>query len=216
MFRGNIVWRGMVYAVLMVFGKMVTGLWLIRFSTTPVRGLIRISQKVFSYISLACTKNRTKSKEQGTSSSEKKTTSPKSTAVANSSQTNTASSTSRDTTAEDVIASPPRNESTPRSGSQVSLPPKPESLYPPAILGLAMIARGEIGYLIASLAQSKGIFSNGTDGGSSDIYLVIIWAISICTLVGPIVVGTLTRRVKKLQAIRVNTGGEDPLGVWGI
>jgi cobalamin biosynthesis Mg chelatase CobN len=178
--------------------------------------LIRISQKVFSYISLACTKNRTKSKEQGTSSSEKKTTSPKSTAVANSSQTNTASSTSRDTTAEDVIASPPRNESTPRSGSQVSLPPKPESLYPPAILGLAMIARGEIGYLIASLAQSKGIFSNGTDGGSSDIYLVIIWAISICTLVGPIVVGTLTRRVKKLQAIRVNTGGEDPLGVWGI
>lgn len=79
-----------------------------------------------------------------------------------------------------------------------------------------MIARGEIGYLIASLAQSQGIFNGGTADGSSDIYLVIIWAISICTLVGPIAVGTLTRRVKKLQAIRVNAGGEDPLGVWGI
>jgi hypothetical protein len=80
-----------------------------------------------------------------------------------------------------------------------------------------MIARGEIGYLIASLAQSQGIFSNGdTEDGSSDIYLVIIWAISICTLVGPIAVGTLTRRVRKLQAIIVNAGGEDPLGVWGI
>ncbi|EED13294.1 sodium/hydrogen antiporter, putative [Talaromyces stipitatus ATCC 10500] len=108
--------------------------------------------------------------------------------------------------------------SDPASGSdtRLSLPPKPKSLYPPSILGLAMIARGEIGYLIASLAQSQGIFSNGTLKGSSDIYLVVIWAISLCTLVGPVAVGTLTKRVKKLQRLRVDSGGEDPLGVWGI
>ncbi|KAI7974925.1 hypothetical protein EIK77_001678 [Talaromyces pinophilus] len=222
MFRGNIVWRGIVYSILMVLGKMVTGLWLIRFSSSPVGGLIRIPKKVFSYVSLACTGNRGKSKEQGTSVSEK-TTRGQSTSIANLSQNNAASSsaepvrsTTRDITAEQATASTPRNRSTPSSSSRLVLPPKPKSLYPPAILGLAMIARGEIGYLIASLAQSQGIFNGGTADGSSDIYLVIIWAISICTLVGPIAVGTLTRRVKKLQAIRVNAGGEDPLGVWGI
>ena len=79
-----------------------------------------------------------------------------------------------------------------------------------------MVARGEIGYLIASLAQSKGMFGTGSSGaGTSEIYLVIIWAISICTLIGPICVGTLVKRVKKLQEIRGDSG-PDPLGVWGI
>ncbi|EEA23500.1 hypothetical protein TMatcc_002372 [Talaromyces marneffei ATCC 18224] len=224
MFRGNIVWRGVVYAILMVFGKMVTGLWLMRFSTSPVGCLIHISKKVFSYISLACTGNMAKSKKkQGTLHSENKTTRRKSTAIANPGQVNASSSSAehvqsltRASIAEKAKFSPLRNESTLRSGGRVSLPPKPKSLYPPAIIGLAMIARGEIGYLIAALAQSRGIFSSSTDGESSDAYLVIIWAISLCTLIGPIAVGTLTRRVKRLQQIRVNTGGEDPLGVWGI
>lgn len=213
----------MVYAILMIFGKMVTGLWLIRFSASPISGLMRMPKKAFSYISLACTGNRVTSKQQGTLVSEK-TAHRRSTAVVNPSPSNAANlsaeqvrPTARDTTTEQATASPSQNESMPSSSRRVSLPPKPKSLYPPAILGLAMIARGEIGYLIASLAQSQGIFSSGNaEGGSSDIYLVIIWAISICTLVGPIAVGTLIRRVKKLQRIRVNTGGADPLGVWGI
>ncbi|KAI2703622.1 hypothetical protein CBS147332_7608 [Penicillium roqueforti] len=102
-----------------------------------------------------------------------------------------------------------------RPDSRISLPPKPKSLYPPSLLGLAMVARGEVGYLIASIAESKGIFSNDSSEGPSDIYLVVIWAISLCTLIGPILVGTLVKRVKKLQQSRVNMG-LDPLGVWGI
>ena len=78
-----------------------------------------------------------------------------------------------------------------------------------------MIARGEVGYLIASLAQSQGMFASGSLGGISEIYLVVIWAISICTLVGPICVGTLVKRVKKLRESR-GSSGSDPLGVWGI
>lgn len=104
---------------------------------------------------------------------------------------------------------------TTRQSSTSTFPPKPKSLYPPAILGLAMVARGEVGYLIASLAQSQGIFATGPSGGTSDVYLVIIWAISICTLVGPICVGTLVKRVKRLQGARGGSG-PDPLGVWGI
>jgi hypothetical protein len=80
-----------------------------------------------------------------------------------------------------------------------------------------MVARGEVGYLIASIAESQGIFSGSSSEGSSDIYLVVIWAISLCTLIGPVLVGTLVRRVKKLQQSRRDSGsGPDPLGVWGI
>lgn len=82
-----------------------------------------------------------------------------------------------------------------------------------------MVARGEIGYLIASIAETNGIFSqqhSSSGGGSSQIYLVVIWAITLCTFVGPMSVGTLVRRVKKLQKQRKRSGGPDPLGVWGI
>ena len=114
----------------------------------------------------------------------------------------------------------PKSQEEPRAEttgtiSTGTFPPKPKSLYPPSILGLAMVARGEIGYLIASLAQSQDMFASGSSGEISEIYLVIIWAISICTLIGPICVGTLVKRVKKLQEMRGNSGS-DPLGVWGI
>lgn len=46
------------------------------------------------------------------------------------------------------------------NGSSTSLPRKPRSLYPASIIGLTMVARGEIGYLIASLAETDGIFSS--------------------------------------------------------
>ena len=97
----------------------------------------------------------------------------------------------------------------------VTAPPKPKSFYQSSILELAMVARGEVGYLIASLAQSKGIFASGSSDEISEIYLVVIWAISICTVVGPICVGTLVKRAKKLETMRT-TNISDPLGSWGI
>ena len=97
-----------------------------------------------------------------------------------------------------------------------SPPPKPKSLYPASILALSMVVRGEVGYLIASLGETSGIFSRGSSGGNSEIYLIVIWAITICTLIGPICVGTLVRRVKRLQSQRESSGTPDPLGAWGI
>lgn len=86
-----------------------------------------------------------------------------------------------------------------------------------------MMARGEVGFLIAALAQSRGIFaaqneeSGIREDGGSTIYLVVVWAISLCTLIGPVSVGLLVRRVKKLQLQRQErSGGEDPLGIWGV
>ncbi|CAG8428223.1 unnamed protein product [Penicillium salamii] len=184
MFTGQIIWRGIIYAILMAIGKMITGLWLVRFSSNPVSGLISTIKKPFIYAH-SCTKPRTPKRQEKS--------------PANSQGSNA------------------QTDQTPTNGPappQLSLPPKPKSLYPSSILGLAMVARGEVGYLIASIAESQGIFSDGLSEGPSEIYLVIIWAISLCTLIGPILVGTLVKRVKKLQMSRDQ--GADPLGVWGI
>ena len=96
--------------------------------------------------------------------------------------------------------------------------PKPKSLYPASILGCAMVARGEIGFLISAVAESRGIYSSAGNTGSSELFLIVTWAIMLCTIVGPIAVGLLTKRVRRLQ--KMGRGGkgerEDPLGIWGV
>ena len=98
----------------------------------------------------------------------------------------------------------------------------PLSIYPSLLLGSAMAARGEIGLLIASLAESSCVFSItcSPEGNQapSDIYIITLWGILLCTIIGPLSVGGIVRRVRALQkkgSLRQN-GLEDPLGVWGV
>ena len=83
-----------------------------------------------------------------------------------------------------------------------------------------MVARGEIGFLISSLAESTGVFRSASDdeNGSSGILLVVTWAILLCTVLGPLSVGVLVERVRRLQTDERarGTGKADPLGVWGV
>lgn len=100
-----------------------------------------------------------------------------------------------------------------------SKPKNPRSLYPAAMLGTAMTARGEIGFLIASIAETTGLFTSSSrpSNGSSEIYLVVTWAIVLCTIIGPLGVGTLVKRVRRLQSERAKTPRtSDPLGIWGV
>ena len=72
------------------------------------------------------------------------------------------------------------------------------------LIGLAMVARGEIGFLIASLSQSSGTLtlrrkgSMKFDSSGEEIFLVIVWAAVICTIVGPLGVGITVRRLRGL------------------
>ncbi|KAK4864215.1 hypothetical protein LT330_010008 [Penicillium expansum] len=205
MFSGQVIWRGIIYAMLMIIGKMITGLWLVRFSPSPLACLVSTIQKLYAYTHSYCASHWSirRNSNQNKKAPQRPATQDDSADV---STPNNAKDESQ----------PANRPSSPISspGSRISLPPKPKSLYPPSILGLAMVARGEVGYLIASIAESQGIFSKESDG-PSEIYLVVIWAISLCTLIGPILVGTLVRRAKKLQQSRGGMGS-DPLGVWGI
>jgi hypothetical protein len=87
-----------------------------------------------------------------------------------------------------------------------------------------MVARGEIGFLISSVAESKGVFRNASESksgsGSSELLLIVTWAIVLCTILGPFCVGLLVRRVKKLEersaATQVEGREKNVLGVWGV
>jgi Kef-type K+ transport system membrane component KefB len=198
MFSGSVVWRGVVYSILMIIAKLLCGLCLIRF-TSPVLP----TQKVKSLFNMRAkhlpwplrTKGTVRADQQG------------STELTNA----TTATTSR------AVPSPQGNINKARSGIS-----RPLSLYPSALLGFAMVARGEIGFLISAIAESEGVFSGATnannDEGSSELFLVVTWAILLCTLLGPIVVGTLVRRVQRLQKEQreKKTGRGDPLGIWGV
>lgn len=218
MFHGSVVWRGFVYAILMMLGKLCTGLWLVRFSPqVRLAVFVRVVKSPLSYATSCIRRrptnaSREKSRHRGAEDGQGQETSS-AVQPAQSSEAPT-SVTERDITTNSEISEPssPPGE----VHSSTPLPPKPKSLYPASILSLAMVARGEIGYLIASLAESNRIFGETSSGYSSDTYLIVVWAISLCTLIGPISVGTLVKRIKSLQQKRTASGGPDPLGVWGI
>lgn len=71
------------------------------------------------------------------------------------------------------------------------------------LVGFAMIARGEIGFLIASLSQSSGTLTlkkrdgPAAESSGEDIFLVIVWAVVLCTIAGPVGVGIVVRKLRQ-------------------
>jgi hypothetical protein len=207
MFDGNVVWRGVIYAILMTVGKLVCGLWLVRFSLGPISESLR-----------------------GTMSKVKLPAMPHLWGKSNERQATTTRThgQAQQSPMQDEPPSPPSaNEPSPPADnppapSPSKTPPKPFSLYPPSIMALAMTARGEIGFLISAVAESNGVFSSSSGTSSdqeSDMFLVVTWAIVLCTIVGPLGVGLCVRRVKTLEERKngeYDGGGRDVLGVWGV
>jgi Kef-type K+ transport system membrane component KefB len=222
MFTGRVIWRGLVYTILMVFAKVICGLWLVRFAPMPLakgisNGLSAIGLKTFN----------------------SKKSSPKPSSITNegpspAAPTGTTNQRSQDAVLRQSYTSPdgspivdPSSDATGGHANAANIRiaanttrrrtalPRPKSLYPAAILGSAMVSRGEIGFLISSVAEANEVFGAG---GNTEEFLVVTWAILLCTLIGPITVGLLVKRVKRLQqAERKKTNGqEDPLGIWGV
>ena len=176
MFQAAIIWRGIVYTILMILGKLACGLVLVRFTDTPAKVQLPEGQQT-----------------TGTTASDDVP------AGQTGGQRDTPSANSK------------RKRQAPRKL------PKPQSLYPSLMLGSAMVALGEIGFLISSLAESNGVFGKVEGGESSDIFLVDTWAILLCTIIGPVSIGAMVNRVKKLQKARAtDTAKPDPLGGWGV
>lgn len=78
-----------------------------------------------------------------------------------------------------------------RGESETAPIEQPEWPHSSALLvGFAMVARGEIGFLIASLSQSSGTLTLKVrtqptfESSGEAVFLVIIWAVVLCTLIG--------------------------------
>lgn len=84
---------------------------------------------------------------------------------------------------------------------------------------VVVVARGEIGFLISSMAESQGVFRHIDEDASkaSELFLIVTWAIFLCTILGPLCAGLLVRRIKKLEKATESLGGgaRSVLGVWG-
>ncbi|KKZ63748.1 hypothetical protein EMCG_01937 [[Emmonsia] crescens] len=240
LFKSPIIWRGIVYTILMTLGKLLTGIWLVRFDfgipLTPALSKRLHSSSAFSpWLSkLWCVWMPQKEDEK------KSTTATDEQHIRNNRKndiTDHDNDSHATTNATGTRLHRPQQEEQQQQHPTItrwspSKWPRPRSLYPASILGMAMVARGEIGFLISSLGESSGVFSpaetsssssgvNNNEGkhlaAASDIYLVITWAIMMCTIVGPVSVGTLVKRVKRLQeAHKIGGSGDDPLGIWGL
>jgi hypothetical protein len=195
-----------VYALLMVVAKLLTGIWLLEtpaMLSTMLRSETQKFEVPLKRLGLGHPSDAISSSKISARNKSKQANSLKS--VGN--------SVSITSSTLDAVATSLPNIFSP--DPLVGKPLKPRSLYPSVILVTAMVVRGEIGFLIASVAESHGIFSTRSDGeesGSLDLYLHVVWAIVICTILGPVVVGILVKRVKALEEKREGDGTERDRG----
>jgi hypothetical protein len=173
-----VVWRGIIYTVLMALGKCAVGVWMIilPFAAHFVRRIrFKHGQEKHSAKEEICT--------------------PFGTPSASFTQTQNASFIVPPVTS-DLESQPPA----PRDTHD-----PPQNYYAALLLALAMTARGEIGFLIAAVGESYGLLV------PNEIYLVVVWAITLCTFLAPIGVGFVVRRIEKAEADRP---GMQILGAW--
>lgn len=214
MFAGDIIWKGLVYAVLMIVAKLVCGFWLLRLSLRlPVSAKTKQSFHIIfkSGMKRLCARNR---QQRGKPAPKQRDT----TRNASSEPVTNSTQAVRDLSPSNLAA----YEGTTYPNQQPTIPrtSKPRSIYPASIIGCAMVARGEIGFLISSIAESNGVFATTSErDATSNIFLIVTWAVVICTFLGPLAVGILVQRVKKLQH-GVQRNGQvvhrDVLGAWGV
>lgn len=213
MFDGPIVWRGIIYSILMLISKLLCGAWLIRFSlSVSSPAVLRRAVEALKAVHVPHLWHRNSKREEGSPAAADSQGADQEKPASSTAARNTPpSASSAQTDSRDNISAAPSTAISPTTTPSHTTSPasKPISLYPASILGLAMVSRGEIGFLISSLAESNDIFSE-------EVFLIVTWAIVLCTVVGPVCVGLLVRRVKKLEKVKDGVGGRDVLGVWGV
>ena len=164
MFNISIVWKGIVYSILMILGKGMTGAVLY--------------SEYFG--------KKWKARTSGVQWWRKKK----------------AFRTNSVRTGVDLQLPPETSNATSCPTSELfTSPPHSTAL----LMGMAMVARGEIGFLIASLSQSSKTLTLRrketmvNEPAGEEIFLVIIWAVVVCTIVGPLGVGIIVKRIRALS-----------------
>lgn len=164
----RVVWRGMVYSVLMILAKMVTGIWVFlfwkRLDSIETQGDQEASES--------------KGNVEATMREGDDTRKALEEFVTTPSQSNTVRSTPSPV--------PKGLTPTPPSRSSVAL-----------LLGLAMVARGEIALIVAQLARPLLVLADATlDTTSEEPFVIVMWAVMLTTFGGALGVGWVIRATK--------------------
>jgi hypothetical protein len=182
----QVIWRGLVYAVLMVLGKMVVGIWMLIWPDprTKARLAVRSPRRASSppkvFKSLPPSRNR-----------------------------------------EHLSRTLPRIQERKDNVTNETISNEPSRMRSALLLGLAMVARGEIALIVAQLARPLLVVSTissststttsavttGTETVTSRVttipvpdeepFAIVIWAILVSTVGGALGVGILIASWKK-------------------
>ncbi|KAI0747427.1 hypothetical protein BC629DRAFT_1298597 [Irpex lacteus] len=181
LWRPVILWRGIVYSILMCIAKLATGLPVLCWSLWSTSRRTRLARENCSPAQLPSVPDPCHSTGSASSTTQD--------VVEMTIRSNHTLPRDRGATMHDL-----RGTSAPSSPALLS------HLAPALFLGIAMVARGEIGLLVVQVAHDPQSSLLG-----DDTYLIAVWSILLCTLVGPIGVGIVVRRWGKwLQR-----------GIWG-
>jgi hypothetical protein len=204
LFSAGVLWRGVVYAILMALAKCMTGIWIFLLPATSTQTVrhslttltpsydpkiidIPVTPVQSITLPLSAHESRLASDFSGTTLHEEK-----------GNQTSTVEQSKPTTMLANKTSNLVLGSSSTTAGSYTS---KLQSrIYPAILLALAMTTRGEIGFLISAVGQSSGLLI------PVDVYLIVQWGIVLCTLGGPIGVGLVVRKIRQGKAV---------LGNWG-
>ncbi len=152
LWTGPRIWKGLLYALLMLLGKLLVGL-------VPVAAHVLSSNPADQApVVVELSTHQTTTDEMVPPSS-----------------------ASMDDSSELGLTAP-----RPRRRSRWNVA---ESLPPAALLGVAMVSRGEIGILVLQTVRSSEHPLLDEEG-----YVLGIWAVAVCTIVGPIAVSLVVKR----------------------
>lgn len=204
MFNGTVVWKGIIYTILMFLGKLVCGLWLFRLPGTGKPSTHQRSHNV----------DHDNVREE----SGKLHAFPEATTLSQCNRSCQPTSSASTIAQEIGQVEPPQHRPTLETEKHQYEPDnhgettaKRAIFYPGCILGSAMVARGEIGFLISALAESNGIYGTERNG---PLFLTVTWAIVLCTVIGPLLVGLLVRQMRTINQDSYQSM-KKVLGVWG-
>ncbi|KAI0643588.1 hypothetical protein C8Q79DRAFT_1002230 [Trametes meyenii] len=195
LWKPTIIWRGIVYSILMCLAKLAVGVPILLYGPY-LHHFPSFSRLVEQRIATALSKVRDMLPCSRRRQRETETSIPEDRLPRSSTLTVREPDTEKDEP-EPRTSTPSRSIPTDNRKTGPPLSHRASTSIPAAaFMGAAMVARGEIGLLIAQLARSGGEGTGEGDTGvlSEEPFLLCIWAILTCTLVGPVGLGFAVRR----------------------
>ncbi|RXW24520.1 hypothetical protein EST38_g1390, partial [Candolleomyces aberdarensis] len=193
----RVVWRGIVYSLLMIFAKAVSGVWVFVFWKKPKPKQNDEKNEKGDTTDgggTAATSTLELEKQNDTSHVNARPTPNESASGSGSNSPDIDIQSQIRSRASNHLNEDDDDEKNEKLEKRPDSSPSSTSRLPTALLlGLAMVARGEIALVVAQLARPLLVDDQGGSGGSEEPYVIVMWAILLTTFGGALGVGFVVR-----------------------